>query len=562
MKMLYKIFNKLSIKRKFDLFKLIILLVIGLSIDLFGLGMFIPIIGILLDENAIDNYKENYNILNDLQVADNNFLIFISLLLLGIYFLRSVILIIITYYQSTFISNYLHEVLIKTFQHYVKSSYEFFLKNNTSNLLKNLNTEIHNIFNVINSGLSIIVEGMFILFIIIFLLVYNFNVTITLSAYLLAVSAIYYLFVKIKMTKLGQEREVLDTNINNLIFDAFEGIREVKFYNLEQYFNNELSKSSNIKSKINSKQLTINQTPRLFFEFNAVLLFTVAIIFFNNYGYSNSEIALRIGVYGVILVRMLPSISKILASIQTLIFYLPSLDIIFQIINSKDKSSISMQNISSDTKRILFKDIKYSYNSKKVIDINSFEIDRGKIIGIYGKSGEGKTTLLNIISGLLKNNTMSIYFNSKKASNINFNEISFLSQNTFLMKDSILNNIVLNDVNFDRKKLDIANKVSGVDKIVRETSDGINHQVDEKGKNLSFGQIQKIGIARAVYKNSQVYFFDEPTSALDTNSENNFLNNLNQIKKDKFILIISHKMSTLKFCDKIYELKNNKLNEK
>ena len=218
--------------------------------------------------------------------------------------------------------------------------------------------------------------------------------------------------------------------------------------------------------------------------------------------------------------------------------------------------------------KLKFIDVSFSYNelNDQIFNNFNFSIQKGDVIGICGASGAGKTTFINLLLGLIKPTKGSIEFNDM---NINDNVpnwyslISYVPQNIFLYDDTILKNITFNfsDKNYDEQLLQKSIQKSQIKEFISKLPQGIDTHVGEKGVKISGGQLQRIGIARAIYKNSEILIFDESTSSLDQKVEKELMNDIYGLSKNMTTIIISHNISILKKCDKIYQLIDGKLIE-
>jgi ABC-type bacteriocin/lantibiotic exporter with double-glycine peptidase domain len=271
-----------------------------------------------------------------------------------------------------------------------------------------------------------------------------------------------------------------------------------------------------------------------------------------------------LGLYFVAFIRLLPSVNRILNAIETHRYALPALKIVYNDLKPiKFKKITSIQHNIFFKKNIKFKNVYFSFSKDKNIFNNiNLEIKYGDKIGIVGESGIGKTTLVNLISGLLEPTKGSIL---SDGTNVHKNikswqsNVGYIYQSTFLMNDTVENNI-----SFNSKKDDLHyQKISKIIKLIKLNSlisklpNGLNTIVGDDGAKLSGGQIQRIGIARALYFDRKLLICDEITNSLDNISENSVINSLKTI--DKTIIIISHKIKNLDFCSKIYEIRQNKL---
>ena len=284
-----------------------------------------------------------------------------------------------------------------------------------------------------------------------------------------------------------------------------------------------------------------------------------------------------LGFFSATFIRLTPSAYRIISSLQRIKFTQKILNSLNKNLEYFDKIKIDkdekskrkkIENISIENS-IVIKNIKFSYNSKKLFESLDLEIKIGDTIGIFGESGSGKSTFVNLLIGLLKPDKGEILINDK---NINSNiylwrkNIGYVPQNIFLIDDTFKKNISLN---FDSKKENLKRlneclKQSELEKFISSLPNGIDTIVGERGSRISGGQLQRVGIARALYNNPEILIFDESTSALDRETELEIFKNIYKFKDRKTLIIITHKKELLKDCDKIYKLENGKflVNEK
>jgi ABC-type multidrug transport system fused ATPase/permease subunit len=302
-----------------------------------------------------------------------------------------------------------------------------------------------------------------------------------------------------------------------------------------------------------------------------LILFVLLLLKYNNYSPEIilSYLTIILGVF----IKIFPSISKISISFININFYKPSVDLLFEKIifkkeNIKTEETINEETIKelNFTKDIQIKKISFSYPGSKKLILNelSLNIKKGETIGIMGETGSGKSTLANIIIGLVSpNNGGNVKVDGKNIqTNITgwYEKIGYVPQQVFLNNDTLKNNIIFykNYHQADNKKIIEVIKSSQLEDFFISKNNDLNFMVGEDGKNLSGGQKQRIGIARSLYKDPELLIFDESTSSLDDKTEAKFVETINSIK-DKTIIIISHKKSTLKNCDKIHYLNNGKI---
>ena len=273
----------------------------------------------------------------------------------------------------------------------------------------------------------------------------------------------------------------------------------------------------------------------------------------------------QISVFAVAAFRLLPSISKISAHITTILYYKPSVDLVCQDLN--EISGFEYRSEAGAGKEIYFnnciqiKSLEFYYpnTEKKIVNGVNFCINKGEAVAFVGKSGAGKSTIVDLILGVLEPTQGEILVDNENICDNKlswYDKIGYVSQNIFLMDSSILNNIAfgVSNENIDMEKVLSAVKLSQLDTFVDSLENGIYTVIGEDGARISGGQKQRIGIARALYNNPDILVFDEATSALDQETEKAVLESIEGLYKKKTMIIIAHRLNTVKKCDKIYEI--------
>ena len=304
----------------------------------------------------------------------------------------------------------------------------------------------------------------------------------------------------------------------------------------------------------------LQQIPKIWIDFLAILSLCIIVQQSSN---NVNDIIKIISVYIIAAYRLIPSITRILNSVQLLESVAPIINKLYINLNTINKNNNKeIKNILSFEKLELL-NVNYKYTNSKRLILNNIniKINSGDFIGIIGPSGSGKTSLVNIIAGLLKPVSGDLLINNFKISenfDSNFRFISYVSQNNLLLDDTVINNITLcyqnKHVNWD--KLNNAIDMAQLRNTINKYPDGLNQIVGEIGRNISGGEIQRIAIARSLYMNSSVLILDEPTSALDTETENNILDLILKLKNNKTIILITHNQKLISKCNKIYKIDN------
>ena len=388
-------------------------------------------------------------------------------------------------------------------------------------------------------------------------------------SYLLA-GIIYYKILNRRIKNWGNLRLSIDQTLSKLILETFNVIKEVILNNKFSNFINIFKSENSIKAKYSAFQLTANQLPRIYFELVAIISI-IAFIFILIYLDTDSNLIIFIlAILGAASFKLLPSVNKVITYYQGVSYYSSSFYKIYnELQNLKFKKEISNSKIEriNFKKSIILKNIYYKYSGNNIIfkKIN-LKIDKGDLIGIKGKSGVGKSTLINLITGLISPTKGQIFFDNydiKDYKREYQNNIGYVSQNVFLLDESIKKNIAFE---LDDKLIDDDKVYSSLDMVdlldwAKNQTNGINTSVGEGGIKISGGQRHRIGIASALYKDPDILIFDEPTSSLDNETQADIMNSIYKLSSgnNKTIIIVSHDVNVLKSCKSLYEIKNKDL---
>jgi ABC-type bacteriocin/lantibiotic exporter with double-glycine peptidase domain len=349
--------------------------------------------------------------------------------------------------------------------------------------------------------------------------------------------------------------------------ESFSGFKELKLLNKEKLFVNDFNNNNQKSNSMSLKFSLLYSFPRVYLEIVGALGVVLLVILNLDKTDKNSitSVIPMLGLYFVAFLRLLPSTNRILNSIETHRFGFPVLKILYNEFNKLDNKVLEKKNYPFDFKKsLIFENVNFSFlNTKKEIFKNfNLTIKAGEKIGIIGDNGAGKTTFVNLLSGLLEPSKGSIFADGKSISKNIKNwqsNIGYIYQSTFLMNDTIENNICFNEIKNDNhyQKIKKIGTLLGFNKFLKKLPEGLNTIVGEGGSRLSGGQRQRIGIARALYFDRKILICDEITSSLDINVESSVINCLKNI--DKTVIIISHKIDNLKFCSKIYKIHDGKI---
>lgn len=516
-------------------------------------------------------YFQNSQYVNFIFFSINLDIINLNILILFLIFLiiiKTIYLNFFSWWRNNFVYEFNTLISNRIFNSYLNRNYEFHLKKDSSEFVRNTFNESR----IYSSNLDIILklfsELLLLFFIIFFLLFYNFFIT---SISLIIIFSIAFLYISLAKKFLENFSNYKVLYVKNLLKNIREGydyIKEIKIYNLKNFFTNKFDKNLKEVNKASKWSAVIIDIPKNTLELFVLFFFVTLYYFFStiNFKISDTEIQILIASYGAASMKIIPSSLRLinyLSSVRNSIASIREVNEQFAFKNIELKKDLKIYDTHNE---IVVKNLNFSYeNSKKFhLDNICFDIKTGEIIFLKGESGIGKSTLLNLISGLIKPTNGKIKCNNIDISqNIIewFEGISYVSQGSRLIDDTIMNNIILEN-SLDKKKLDYAIKISNSDKFINEHDEKLNYMVGENGSNLSGGQSQRIILARAIYKKPKILILDEFTSALDDENEKEIIMSLSELKKDYIILISSHNSFISSVSDKTFELKRSIENHK
>ena len=375
-------------------------------------------------------------------------------------------------------------------------------------------------------------------------------------------------FTKKQLNIWGKNSQKYEGQRTKHFFQTFNAIKEIKIFNKENFFLEQSQKFNDYFFDSNKKEIFVRTLPRILLELTLILGLSFFLIFIISKKSNFQELLPSIVLFGAAGYRMLPSINRILTSLQKLRFAAPVIENINNQLKEKSKTINLIENLSNSNfqSEIRFENVCFTYPGtiKKIFDDLNISIKKKESIGLMGESGSGKSTFVNLISGLIKCNSGNIKIDKKNLEEININDfqkkIGYVPQQTFLLDDSIRNNIAFG-INKDNYNDDDMYKILNIvelNQFVISLKDKLETIVGERGTKLSGGQIQRIGIARALFINPELLILDEATNALDLDTEKKLLRNIKLNFKNLSKIVVAHRQSSFHECEKIYQIVNGK----
>lgn len=570
MTILSKIRFLLNKKQEKEIIILFLLLLIGVLFEILGLGALIPVIGLLSDPQSFSKYFS----INQLNYIKNTFgeinFIYIGLIaIVLLYIVKSIFLVYLSWKQNKFASNLTSSLSNKLFDGYLKMPYQFHINRNSSIPLSILQNEIGSFSSVVQAFIQFLGEGTILVGIILTLfLLFPIGTIFVILFFGISVS-IFFKFSKSRLNSWGNERHMLLLKMNKDLMQGFGGIKDLKIYGRENYFSDKYKLLNNKSAQIFIGVNTLSFVPRFFLELIAVLGLISLIILMLFLNQPLNTILQSLGVFVAAAFRMIPSVNRMMVSTQQIKFAnvtIEKLYVEYKTIN-ENKNFIISNNKPTLLKfenLIEFKNVSFGYNNSRLIINNlNLKINSGEFLGIIGSSGSGKSTIVDLLLGLLVPTSGEVYTDGELIIN-NLkswqNLIGYVPQTIYLTDDSLKNNIGFGipESEIDIERVNFALKAAQLNEYINSLSDGINTNVGERGVKMSGGQRQRIGIARALYNQPKILVLDEATSALDNQTEHEVMESIYQMKNIT-IIIIAHRLSTLNKCNRIIEVKSGKI---
>ena len=577
MKIFKKLFSLLSNSERKSAGLLMIMILIMALLDVIGVASILPFMAVLTNPNLIETnniLNSSFKILNNYGINSyDEFLftlgVFVFILLIISLLFRS----LTVYFQIRFVQMREHSIGRRLLEFYLNQPYSWFLNRNSADLGKSIISEVQKIINFgVRPLIELIAKGIVTVAIITLLIVTNPKLALIVSISLSGIYALIFYFAREYLGVNGNKNLKNNKERFRAFTEAFGASKEVKVLGIEQFYIDRFSKSSKIFAQTQVMSSVISQTPRYILEAVAfggmllIILYSIAIS-----GSFNSSLPV-ISLYIFAGYRIMPALQQIYGSLTQLTFISPSLDKLMHDLNNfktydenqnkQDKDALHLK------KNIKLKNIYYSYPNTNYPTLNNINltIPVKSTVGFVGQTGSGKTTIVDIILSLLEAQKGVLEVDGKIITSQNskkwLRSIGYVPQNIYLSDDTVAANIALgvNPKEINQNLVEKSAKIANIhDFVVNELPKKYKTTIGERGIRLSGGQCQRIGIARALYRNPSVLILDEATSSLDNQTESILMDAVNNLRKDITIILIAHRLNTVKNCDIIFKIEKGHL---
>ena len=553
------VWRALAINERRKLFFVWILVLIGMMLELLSLGLIIPFMGLLTQNDYAEKFPSLYERLGE--PTQQEILVTGVLFILAVYLVKAIFTYYSNWVQRAFLNRAKARLSNEIFQRYLCQPYSFHLDHNSSTLI----TNAENGRTIVSGGLEpllvlltdgLIATGMFVL-----LLLVEPIGTLCVLVLFAAASVLFQFSTRKRIHEWGIAKKIESRLVLKHLQQGLGGAKEVKIMGREQLFLEEHKKSVSASMEVDRRFMMLQVIPRLWLELLAIVGLVVLVLAMIGSGDSVSQILPVLGLFAATSFRIIPSINRILASIQTLGYSKPIIRSVFDdlqlLVPITPKTGTEIQFSTS----VCFENVSFKY-SNAVGNANenlSFCIGKGEAVGIIGHSGAGKSTLVDILLGLLLPTAGAVLVDGADIQN-NLrswqNHIGYVPQTIYLVDDTLARNVAfgLPGDMVDHDAIARSIKAAQLDEFVSTLPDGLDTIVGERGVRLSGGQRQRIGIARALYNDPEILVLDEATSSLDTETEQGVMDAVKELLGTKTIVIIAHRTTTVSYCTKVYKM--------
>lgn len=546
-----------------------LLMVLGMAFEMLGAGLVIPVIALLTQDDIATRYPQIRHVLDALGNPNQRTLIILSMLILVIvYFLKNSYLVFLAWMQSSFAFNVQSELSRNLFAIYLKQPYTFHLRRNSAHLIRNMQVEMSLFINsAVNPCILILAESLVVVGL--FGLLVSIEPLGTLSVFgvLFFAAILFQRFTKHHIVHWSSQRQIHEGLRIKHLNQGLGGAKDVKLLGREASFLSQYAMHTIQSMKMNQRQFCMQQMPRLWLELLAIVGLALLMILMVSQNKPTNDMLPTIALFAAICFRLMPSANRLINSFQQIRFGAPAVNLLYRELNLPPDETLYAKDTGFPifNNQLEINDVSYAYpgTEKLALDSISICIRKGQSVGFIGESGAGKSTLVDLILGLLSPKDGKI---TVDGTNILDNlrawqdQIGYVPQSIYLTDDTLRKNVAfgLAESEIDDEAVKRAVKAAQLEKFINTLAEGINTTVGERGVRLSGGQRQRIGIARALYHDPSILILDEATSALDMETEAEVMASINALQGEKTILIVAHRLSTVKQCDQLFKLNSDK----
>ncbi len=598
----YKLFSR---KQKKQLIILFFLMLFGAFLEVLGVSLIVPLVSVIMQENVIQNNKVVQCICALLHIRSNKtFLIVCILVLIFVFIFKDLYLMFEIYVQNRFIYNGRFQIQQRLMNTYLDCGYEYYLNASSGEIVRIMQQDVKNafllLFNLLNFTTELIVSLVLVIAVFVINPLMSMLVGIVLALTMLVIA-------KVAKPMLHRQGEILQESseqTNKWLIQMVNGIKEIMVGNKQEFFRENFNYHGKRLVRAERWNGLLGNVPRLLIEMASIVSMLFALLVAVMSGAEVSKLVPAIAAFAMAALKLMPSANRISSALNLVAYYEPSLNNVLENLDLFDDENIKMNSVVKEMKKtfvrekrgnletsaeiksmqqtekkvlgnfynmtlqhqVELKNISYHYPDTKQMVLQNVDmvIPIGKSIGIVGVSGSGKTTVVDIILGLLNPQSGEVLIDGMLLKE-NYGQwlscIGYIPQMIFMLDDTIRANVAfgISPEKVEEEKVLKALEEAQLRDFVEKLPDGLDTKIGERGIRLSGGQRQRIGIARALYPNPELLFFDEATSALDMETETAIMESINRLHGRKTLVIIAHRLATIAECDMVYRVENGRI---
>lgn len=569
-------------KQRWQFAGLFVLQLIETCLDFLGVSLILPFVKMLVSADTMQSsgwYQMVSRVMGGSPSLEN-VLLFITILMMLVYIGKNAFMLLLLNLRIKFISHNKIKMSAKMMSCYMRKPYTFHLQRNTSDIIRNITGDVNGAFSVISTIFALIADVLIVAVLAIYLFAVDLVMTLSILAALGFCSIVYFAVVRRKIRNAGQENRKITSKMYKAIQQAMGSIKEVKTMGRESFFAGVYEEAGEQSVDLGRRYAFISAIPGRLIETLCICAVLSVIAVKIAMGAELISVIPSLSAFAVAAIRLMPKANSINHCINNITYNKPSLEALYEDLIETDREEAERQKEIQEKQRqkktvsvgeerdVFVKNVSFTYpnRNRPVLENVNLTVKCGQSVGIVGATGAGKTTLVDLILGLLKPSKGTVCYGK-----LDIHEdyaqwqkhIGYIPQNIYMVDDTIRNNIALG---IDEEKIDDEAVWSALESaqladFVRSLEEGLDTVIGERGIRISGGQRQRIGIARALYYDPDILFFDEATSSLDNETEAAVMESISAIGSRKTMIIVAHRLTTLKSCDRIYKVEDGAIVE-